>query len=61
MTKFSNSVGVRVPHVLLPKAGSDFYKWAVVACDQFTSQPDYWKQAADVYRRIGGTWRRSVP
>ncbi len=26
---------------LLPK--SDFEKWAVVACDQYTSEPDYWK------------------
>lgn len=26
---------------LLPK--SDFEKWAVVACDQYTSEPEYWK------------------
>lgn len=30
---------------LLPK--SDFEKWAVVACDQYTSEPEYWKQVAD--------------
>ncbi|MBQ4065018.1 MAG: DUF1015 domain-containing protein [Clostridia bacterium] len=28
--------------ILLPKAGFD--KWSVVACDQYTSQPDYWKE-----------------
>lgn len=26
--------------ILLPKQGYD--KWAVVACDQYTSEPDYW-------------------
>ena len=26
--------------ILLPKGGFD--KWAVIACDQFTSEPDYW-------------------
>lgn len=27
--------------ILLPKS-ADFSKWAVIACDQFTSQPEYW-------------------
>ncbi|MBE6798840.1 MAG: DUF1015 domain-containing protein [Ruminococcaceae bacterium] len=31
--------------ILLP--AGDFGKWAVVACDQFTSEPDYWNQVAD--------------
>lgn len=30
--------------ILLPAPGTDMEKWAVVACDQFTSQPEYWKQ-----------------
>ncbi len=29
--------------ILLPKEGTDFTKWSVVACDQYTSEPDYWK------------------
>ena len=29
--------------ILLPK--SDFEKWAVIACDQFTSEKDYWEAA----------------
>lgn len=32
--------------ILLPS--SDLYEWSVVACDQFTSQPEYWSQLADV-------------
>lgn len=41
-------VGVRVPDVLLPRPGTDLNAWAVVACDQFTSQPEYWRQAAEI-------------
>ncbi len=29
-------------NVLLPK--TDFEKWAVVACDQYTSEPSYWQE-----------------
>lgn len=44
MNRYENEVGVLVPNVLLPKEDADFSKWAVVACDQFTSQPDYWDE-----------------
>jgi uncharacterized protein (DUF1015 family) len=32
------------PEILLPKAGIDLMKWAVVACDQYTSEPEYWEK-----------------
>ena len=32
--------------ILLPRQGTDMEKWATLACDQFTSQPEYWQQAA---------------
>lgn len=41
-------VGVRVPDVLLPRPGTDLNAWAVVACDQFTSQPEYWQRVAEL-------------
>ncbi|MDO4543364.1 MAG: DUF1015 domain-containing protein [Clostridia bacterium] len=47
MQKYQNSVGVLVPSVMLPPENTDFSKWAVVACDQFTSQPEYWQAARD--------------
>ncbi|MBE6942440.1 MAG: DUF1015 domain-containing protein [Ruminococcaceae bacterium] len=31
--------------ILLPK-NADYEKWAVIACDQFTSQPEYWEEVA---------------
>ena len=38
---------VRIPRVLLPREGVDMRKWAVIACDQFTSQGQYWQQLKD--------------
>lgn len=29
-------------NILLPKENTDMEKWSVIACDQFTSQADYW-------------------
>ena len=35
--------------ILLPAAGTDPRKWAVVAVDQYTSEPEYWREVeADV-------------
>lgn len=36
-----------VPKILLPRADIDLTKWACVACDQFTSEPEYWKEMED--------------
>lgn len=35
---------VKVPKILLPKKGTDMEKWATIACDQFTSTPEYWER-----------------
>ena len=32
--------------ILLPK-NADFSKWSVVACDQYSSEPQYWEKAAE--------------
>ena len=41
---------VVAPHILLPKPGTDMHAYAVIACDQFTSQVDYWD---DLKKLIG--------
>ncbi|GAP10490.1 hypothetical protein BECAL_01660 [Bellilinea caldifistulae] len=41
-----SDIGVQVADVLLPRKGIDLRKWATIACDQFTSQPEYWEQVA---------------
>ena len=30
--------------ILLPEKTIDMEKWSVIACDQFTSEPEYWEQ-----------------
>lgn len=37
-------MGVAFTEILLPIAPNSLENWAVVACDQFTSQPDYWRE-----------------
>ena len=36
--------------MLIPQQGTDFMKWAVIACDQYTSEPEYW---ADCEKEVG--------
>ncbi len=50
MTKQLKKLGVHVPEILLPAGGVDLTKWAVIACDQYTSQPEYWE---NVNRAVG--------
>ena len=45
MNQTFENLGLRPADILLPKPGTDMHKWAVVACDQFTSQPEYWAEA----------------
>ena len=48
--KIISDIGIQIPQVYLPKAGTDLNKWAVIACDQFTSEPEYWH---DVEKIVG--------
>ena len=43
--------GIKIPKILIPNQKVSLKKWAVIACDQFTSQEDYWH---DVERIVGG-------
>ncbi len=41
-------IGFRIPRICLPRPDIDLTKWAVVACDQYTSEPEYWRRVAQV-------------
>lgn len=41
-------VGLQAPDILIPNKSIALEKWAVVACDQFTSQPEYWEQVNNI-------------
>ncbi len=45
-TKLSE-LGIHVPDILLPREGRDLSKWAVIACDQFTSEKQYWQRCQE--------------
>ena len=38
-------LGVRVPEIEFPALGTDLAAWAVVACDQYSSEREYWEKA----------------
>src|SRR4030065_1117799 len=38
------SLAIGVPDILLPKPGTDYSRRAVIACAQFTSEPEYWRK-----------------
>ncbi len=43
-------LGLQAADILIPRKDVDLTKWAVVACDQFTSEKDYWH---DVEKTVG--------
>lgn len=45
--KTYESIAIGIPDILLPKPGTDMSKWAVIACDQFTSEPGYWQKVRE--------------
>ena len=49
-------------NILLPKLeGEDLYKWSVVACDQYTGEPDYWAKTAEIVGDRPSTLKLTLP
>jgi hypothetical protein len=59
--KIYDDLGILVPEVLLPKAGVDPRSWAVIAVDQFSSEPEYWDQVEDAVGDDPSTLRVTLP
>jgi Protein of unknown function (DUF1015) len=59
--KVYDDLGILVPEVLLPKTGVDPHNWAVIAVDQFTSEPEYWDQVEDIVGDDPSTLRITLP
>lgn len=60
MNKF-NDLGVQIPTILLPNQSLDYLKWAVIACDQYTSQPEYWKEVEEFVGEAPSTLKMILP
>jgi hypothetical protein len=41
-------IALQVPRILLPKKDVNLETWAIIACDQYTSEPEYWDKAKDI-------------
>lgn len=54
-------MGLKPADILIPKKGTDLEKWAVVACDQFTSQKEYWEEAYDFVGKNPSTLKVIFP
>ncbi len=55
------NIALQVPTILLPNQDVDLTRWAVIACDQYTSQADYWKQAEEIVGDAPSTLRLTFP
>lgn len=47
-----NSTAFKSADILIPKECVDMQKWSVIACDQYTSEPEYWDA---VYQNVGSS------
>ena len=52
---------IKAPHILLPNKEVDMTAWAVIACDQFTSQLDYWEDVEKIVGKKPSTLRMMFP
>jgi hypothetical protein len=59
--KIISDIGIQIPQVYLPKKGTDLTKWAVIACDQFTSQPEYWNEVEKIVGDAPSTLNLTFP
>lgn len=52
---------LHVPTILLPSDDTNPSTWAVVACDQYTSQPDYWDRVKALVGESPSTLKLILP
>ena len=60
MNKKFEKLGFYPADILMPK-DCDMTKWAVVACDQFTSEPEYWEAVEKQVGDAPSTLRLILP
>ncbi|HAX69558.1 MAG TPA: DUF1015 domain-containing protein [Anaerolineae bacterium] len=59
--KIISDIGIQIPQIYLPKPGVDLHKWAVIACDQFTSEPEYWHEVEKIVGDAPSTLKLTFP
>lgn len=56
-----NDLAVAPADILLPETNLDHTAYAVVACDQYTSEPEYWEKAEKLVDEKPSTLRMILP
>lgn len=59
--KIYNDIAIAAGDILLPAEGTDISKWSVIACDQFTSEPEYWAKTEEIVGESPSTLRFVLP
>jgi len=55
------TIGIQAADILLPRQDIDLHKWATIACDQFTSQPEYWEKVRTLVGDVPSTYHLILP
>lgn len=59
--KVFDHIATAAPQIMLPKTGIDLNKWAVIACDQYTSELDYWEKCKELVGDNPSTLKLILP
>lgn len=54
-------LALKVPTILFPRPGVDLTRWAVIACDQYTAEPEYWAAVDRLVGEAPSTLRLTFP
>lgn len=56
-----DKLGIKIPRILMPGKNIPMDKWAVVACDQYTSELDYWEDVENFIEQTPSTLNLIYP
>lgn len=54
-------LGIQFPSIMLPESHLDLQRWAVIACDQYTSEPEYWHAVEKLVGEAPSTLHLTLP
>lgn len=55
-----NSTAFKNADILIPQ-NTDMHKWSVIACDQYTSEPEYWQEVSAITENAPSTLNLILP
>ncbi|TYQ15998.1 UNVERIFIED_CONTAM: uncharacterized protein (DUF1015 family) [Acetivibrio alkalicellulosi] len=58
---YNSKTGVFISSIMLPKEDVDMKCWSVVACDQYTSEPEYWTEVENKTNGKPSTFHLTFP